>query len=30
MTPFAHCTDIPLGKPGVRMASELLDCRPHE
>ncbi len=28
MPQFARCTDIPLGKPGVRMASELLDCAP--
>jgi len=30
MAPFAHCTDVPLGEGGTRMASELLDCRPHE
>jgi len=23
---FSHCTDVPLGKPGARMGSELLDC----
>jgi hypothetical protein len=28
MPQFARCRDIPLGKPGVRMASELLDCAP--
>jgi uncharacterized membrane protein len=28
MPQFAHCADVPLGKPGVRMASELLDCAP--
>jgi uncharacterized membrane protein len=26
MPQFARCADVPLGKPGVRMASELLDC----
>jgi uncharacterized membrane protein len=24
---FDHCTDVPLGKPGVSLASELLSCR---
>jgi len=27
MPQFARCADVPLGKPGVRMASELLSCR---
>ena len=25
---FSHCTEVPLGKPGARMGSELLDCSP--
>ena len=25
---FSRCADVPLGRPGVRMASELLDCGP--
>jgi hypothetical protein len=28
MPQFSRCTDIPVGKPGRRMASELLDCAP--
>jgi len=27
MPQFARCTNVPLGKPGVPMASELLSCR---
>jgi hypothetical protein len=23
---FSRCTEVPLGRPGVRVASELLDC----
>jgi hypothetical protein len=30
MAPLAHCSDIPLGEHGARVASELLDCRPNE
>ncbi len=26
MPQFSRCTDVALGKPGVRLASELLDC----